>query len=276
MNPGRSTTGWGLLCSRDAASLLATTIAVWLILGAAQGAQAQDMTIEQAIAMLDSRNPAEVETAIQSFGLIGSPRAVEPLAARIRRGLPPELLLAAIDTLTVLGRPEAGPILFELVAHRRPEVRLRVVQGIAACNPRGADRALISAVSDSSASVRAAAATALGELRATSAMDTLFLAWEREVPEAAVALGRIATRAEVPRILEHLGRLPFTLMRMVLAELLIRTDLAERSRLDIIARLGELATGEVRSFLEEVVASLPSGSDAIRRAAQDAMTRIAQ
>ena len=89
MKAGRSRTGWGLCCSRGGASLLAATIGVAMTLGVAGDARAQDLTIEQAIEQLDSRNPAEVEAAIQSFGLSGSPRAVEPLSARIRRGLPP-------------------------------------------------------------------------------------------------------------------------------------------------------------------------------------------
>lgn len=236
-------------------------------------ARAQDLGLDEATRLLSSTSHDDIETAIGALGLLGDRRAVAPLSERIRAGLPPDLLLTAIDTLTVLGQADAGPVLFELVAHRRPGVRLRVVQAIAACRPRGADRALVSALGDSSPAVRAAAATALGELGATSAIDSLFLAFEREVPEAGVALGRIARADDVPRILEHLGSVPFTLMRQVLSELLVRRDLAERARLDVIARLGELATAEVRTFLEELMSSL---SGAVARAAQDTITRIAQ
>lgn len=238
-------------------------------------AAAQDLTIEQATQMLRSSSHEEIQTAIQSIGLLGNPRGVEPLAARIRDGLAPDLLESAIDTLTVLGRPEAGPILFELVTHRRPAVRLRAVQAIAATRPRGADRALLTALSDSDAEVRGAAATALGDVGATSAIDGLFLAFDRGVPEAGPTLGKLARPEHVGRVLDYLGRVPFTQMRTVLEELLARRDLPARARLDVIARLGELATAEVRSFLEEWASGQPA-NDPARRAAEDVVTRIAQ
>lgn len=258
---------------------LAIRLLVAISLGAlAAPAAAQDLTLDQATIMLRSQSHDEIMTAIQSLGLLGSARAVAPLADRIRDGLPPDLLEAAIDTLTVLGRPEAGPVLYELTSHRRPEVRLRAVQAIAATRPRGADRALVSALSDASAEVRGAAATALGELGAVTAIDSLFLAFDRGVPEAGPALGRLARPEHVTRILGYLGRVSFPQMRTVLGEILSRADLPARTRLDVIAQLGELATGEVRMFLSEWVEGLPAGAanDPLRRAAEDAIARIAQ
>ncbi|MDQ3034677.1 MAG: HEAT repeat domain-containing protein [Myxococcota bacterium] len=244
---------------------------------AAPRAAAQDLTLDRATQMLRSNSHDEVMTAIQSLGMLGSPRAVEPLAARIRDGLAPDLLESAIDTLTVLGRPEAGPVLYELTSHRRPEVRLRAVQAIAATRPRGAERALVSALSDSSAEVRGAAAIAIGELGATGAIDSLFLAFDRGVPEAGPALGRLARPEHVGRVLDYLGRVSFSQMSAVLGELLARRELPARARLDVIARLGELATPEVRTFLESWIESQqPPANDPVRRAAEDVIARIAQ
>lgn len=240
-------------------------------------AAAQDLTLAQATEQLRATSHDDVQTAIQSLGLLGSPAAVEPLSQRIRDGLPPDLLESAIDTLTVLGRAEAGPVLFELSTHRRPEVRLRAVQAIAACRPRGADRALVASLSDASPDVRAAAARALGELGATSAIDQLFLAFDRGVPDAGPAIGRLARPEHVPRILGSLGTVPFTQMRVVLNEVLVRRDVPARAKLDIIARLGELATSEIRTFLQELLQAVPMpANDPVRRAAEDAITRIAQ
>lgn len=258
----------------------ATALAVLAALAWAPAAGAQELTRDQAIELLRSTDHDQIQTGIQSIGLLGDPRAIEPLSERIRDGLAPDLLEAAIDTLTVLGRPEAGPILFELSLHRRPEVRLRAVQAIAATRPRGADRALVTSLSDSSAEVRAAAATALGELGAgaSGALDSLFLALDRGVPEAGPAIGRLARAEHVGRILEYLGRMPFTQMRAVLSAVLSRADVPARAKLDVIARLGELATPEVRTFLEEWVSDLPQGraNEPLRRAAQDTIARIAQ
>jgi len=165
--------------------LASLALALWLT---SAPAQAQELTLEQATALLDSGNPEEVRAGIEGMGLLGSPGAVAPLSARIRRGLPPELLVMAVDTLGILGRNEAGPILFELVQHRRPEVRLRAVQAIATCRPDAADRVLVVALSDSSAPVRTSAAQTLGEPRAVSALDSLLLPYDHGVLEASPPL----------------------------------------------------------------------------------------
>jgi len=245
-----------------------------LLIAAPASAQRASGELTRAIEQLQSADEAEVRAAIETLGVLGNARAASPIAERIRRGLPPELLEAAIDALTVLGRPESGPVLFELTTHRRPAIRLRAVQAIAATRPRGADRALAQALADSDSSVRAAAATALGEIGATGALDALFHALDRRVPEAAVAIGRLARPNEVERFLGYLGQLPFTLVMPALTEMLQRNALAERSRLAIVHRLTELATPEVRAFLEQLVPSLPDS--AVRRAAEDAIPRIGQ
>jgi HEAT repeat protein len=238
---------------------------------------AQQMTVPQAVELLASNDADEVRMGIETLGLIGSPAAVEPLAARIRRGLPTELLATAIDTLGILGRAEAGPVLFELVGHRRPEIRLRAVQAIAMCRPRGADAVLVSALGDSAAPVRAAAAQTLGELRASSAVDSLFLAFERDVAEAGPALAAVARPEDVTRLLAYLGRRPFTVLRPTLLALAVRTDLPARARLEVVNRVGELATPEARALLEEIVTSLPASDlGPVRRAATDTAARIAQ
>ncbi len=231
--------------------------------------------LTQHVEQLGAADPDQVRGAIEALGLLGDPRAVEPIAERIRRGLPPELLELAISTLTLLGRPEAGPVLFELANHRRAEVRVAAVQAIATVRARGADRALAQSLGDADPAVRAAAASGLGELGATGALDALFLALDRRVPEAAAAIGRLARPAEVDRFLGYLGRLPFDLVTPALGEMLHRDDLAERARLTIVHRLTELATPEVRGFLEQLVSSLPAGSQ-VRRAAEDAIPRIGQ
>lgn len=259
--------GWLVLIALTVGSPLA---AVW-------PARAQEMTIEQARALLDSSNPDEVRMGIETMGLLGRPDAVEPLAARIRRGLPTELLATAIDTLGILGRNEAGPVLFELVTHRRPEIRLRAVQAIATCQPRGADRALILALSDSSAPVRTAAAQTLGELRAASAIESLFLAFDHGVVEAGPAVATVARAEDVSRVTAYIGHHPFATLRTMLLTLLRRADLPARSRVEVVARIGELATPEARALLEEFVTGLPAGdASPVRRAAEDAMNRIAQ
>ena len=235
------------------------------------------MTFDQAVALLSAGDAAQIRAGIENLGLLGSPRAVDPLAARIRRGLPAALLEAALDTLTVLGREEAGPVLFELTSHRRSEVRAKAIEGIIACRPRGADRALATALNDSEPRVRAAAALGLGQLGARTELDSLFLASDRGVGEASTALGQLAQAADVARILAYIGRVPLDLVSPALNEVLARRDLPERNKLDVIAELQELATGEAKTFLRDFVASLPQNAttQSLRHAAEDAILRIA-
>lgn len=246
----------------------------WALAFVAMPASAQ-MSLADAQAAIESTDAARIQSGIEAIGLSGEARGVPIIVARVHRGLPPELLESALDTLTVLGHPEAGPLLIELLSHRRPSIRLRAVQALAACHPSGADHALAGALSDSSADVRAAAATALGDVGGTSAMDQLFLAFDRGVPEAGAAIGRLARPADITRMLALLGHVPFSQMGPILADMLGREGVAQRSRLEIVAALGELASAEARGLLEQYVQAHP-GTDPVTRAAEAAAARIAQ
>ncbi len=123
--------------------------------------------------------------------------------------------------------------------------------------------------------MRAAAASTLGDLGATSALDSLFLAFDRNVPEAGMAIAHMARPEDVTRVLGLVGRVPFSQMGPILVEMLSRDDLAQRSRLEIVARLGEQASAEARGLLETFAQTRPA-TDPVRRAAEAAAARIAQ
>lgn len=256
------------------AAALAGTMLV--VLSLPSGASAQ-LTPAQLVEALASSSDAEVQAAIEAVGLSGSASAVGPLADRIRRGLSPELLGMAVDTLTVLGHPEAGPVLVELLSHRRADIRTRAAQALAVCHPPGVEAALTAALSDTSASVRAAAAIALSEIGGTGALDALFRAFEHQVAEAGMAIARLGDAAAAQRVLGYIGHEPFSTLRPMLLAMLERTELAQRARLDIVARVGELATAEARGLLEELVSSggLPT-TDPVYRAANEAAARISE
>lgn len=251
-----------------------------LVLGVASQAAAQrrgSSDLREGVERLDATSPSEVRAGLEQLGLLGNPGAVEPISERIRRGLPPELLGVAVDTLMILGRPQAGPVLFDLMSHRRADVRFKAVQAVVACRPQGAERALTGALSDTDATVRGAAAEGLGAMGAHGAVDALFLAMERHVPEAPMAIAQVARPADVERFLEQLGRMPFSEVTPALSEMINREDLAASSKLAIVHRLTELATAEVRQFLEELVANAgESVPENVLRAAQDAIPRIGQ
>jgi len=247
--------------------------AVALTLLAAAPASAQELSLADATAMLDAESPDEVRMGIEALGLDGSARAVEPLAERIRRGLPAELLDVAIETLGVLGRREAGPVLFALMNHRRDTTRLAAVNAVVQCQPRGAAAALQSALSDADPRVRAAAALGLGQLDARDALDSLFLAFDRGVIEASGAIGQLARPDDVGRFLTYLGRLPLDALTPGINELVARRDIPNGTKIEIIGRLEELATPEVATYLGELADALPAGP--VKQAAEAATQRIA-
>lgn len=233
------------------------------------------MTPAQIRTLLSSTNPAEVQSGIEAVGVVGTGPAIQPLVERIRRGLSPELLDMALDVLLVAARPEAGPVLIELTSHRRASVRLKAVQALVASRARGADGCLTTALNDGDPGVRSAAALGLGQLNARSSVETLFLALERGVLEASTAIGQLAAPADIPRLRNYVGRLPFDAMTPAFSEILARRDVPERAKLDLIAQLAEVATPEVKTYLQEFVASLPATDhSAVRRAAEDAALRI--
>ncbi|MEQ9077616.1 MAG: HEAT repeat domain-containing protein [Sandaracinaceae bacterium] len=262
--------------------MAAATLAAFMLLFCASRAEAQrgrrgNPELDAAVELLGAEDRDQVRSGLEALGLMGDPGAVAPIAARIRRGLPADLLDIAVDTLTILGRAEAGPILVELVRHRRPGIRLKAVQGIVATRPRGAARVLTGALSDTDETVRAAAAEGLGTLGAHEGIDDLFHALDRRVPNAAMAIGQLARPADVDRFLGYLGQLPFDQVTPALSEMLHRDDLAERAKLAIVHRLTELATPEVRTFLEDFVNGLDiDDRSQVRRAAEDAIPRIGQ
>ncbi|HEX4353830.1 MAG TPA: HEAT repeat domain-containing protein, partial [Polyangiales bacterium] len=138
-----------------------------------------DEQISAAKTLLASSDHDEIEAGIQSLGLIGTPAAVAPLIDRVRAGLPPDLLETSIVTLMALGQPQAAPLFFELLEYRRPDIRIRAIEGIVALKPKGAEEALQKVLSDSEPRVRSAAALALGELRAQNSVELLFRALDK-------------------------------------------------------------------------------------------------
>ncbi|MEM9187858.1 MAG: HEAT repeat domain-containing protein [Myxococcota bacterium] len=235
-------------------------------------------SVNQVREMLGSDDPATVQQGIEAVGLSGNARMVPVLSDRVRRGLRADLLDVALDTLAVLGRPEAGPVLFELSVHRRPAVRRKAVEAIVACRPEGGARALTTALSDSDPGVRGLAAVGLGQLGGPADVDVLFLAFDRGVLEAGVAIGQLATGPAFERLTAYLGRVPFDSLTPAFTELLARPRVPQAAKLDVIGRIGELATPGARQFLEELVALFPDdrASGPLRDAAEAAAGRISQ
>lgn len=240
-------------------------------------AVAQDLSVEDAQALLEGQSADEVRMGIEALGLRADAAAVAPIAERIRAGLPPALLDLAIETLSTMGRPEAGPILVRLLQHRRPEVRRSAAQALQQCRATDTADALVTALEDDDPRVRASVAQALGALgprglgrHREQVVDTLFAAYERGMLEAAPVLGQLVTGRSLDRLQGYLGRRPFDVLTPAFDEVFARDDIPNPRKIALIGALAELATGEVARYLENasLVFSGPVAS-AARRAAME-------
>jgi hypothetical protein len=235
-----------------------------------------DGGLAAAKALLQSTNHDELETGIQTLGLIGTPATVPPLVERIRAGLPPDLLETGIVTLMALGQPQAAPLFFELALHRRPEIRIRSIEAIVALKPAGAEEALRRALSDVDPKVRSAAALGLGELKATASVEVLFRALDHGNYEASQAIGQALKSDQVSRLLGYLGTIPFHTLGPALTEVLQRKDIGERDKLNVVSRLQEVGTHEVKNYFGDVMrATGEKLPPAVSRAVLQAMQQIA-
>jgi hypothetical protein len=235
-----------------------------------------DGGIAAAKALLQSPDHDEVETGIQSLGLIGTAASVPPLIERIRAGLPADLLETGIVTLMALGQPQAGPLFFELATHRRPEIRIRAIEAIVALKSTGSEEALRKALSDVDPKVRSAAALGLGELKATASVELLFRALDRGNYEASQAIGQALKSDQVSRLLGYLGTIPFRTLGPALTEVLQRKDIGERDKLNVVSRLQDVGTHEVKVYFGDLMrATGEKLPPAVSRAVLQAMQQIA-
>ena len=262
------------------AGCLLAHVSFWAITSAAAQARrsrARSPASREIASLLQDADTDRVRRGIEAVGLRGSAQAVQLLDARVRQGMPADLLLLAVHTAGAVGRPEAGPLLTDLLSHRRVAIRVAVVHALTDLQPPGVESALIRALSDGDPTVRAAAAEALGHIGSEHAIEPLFLAFDRGVEEAATSLGQLARSDDVSRILAYLGERSLETLSPALLELLSRRDIPTDTKVNVVVRLGEMATGEVRRFLEDFRSSLPDRAPSeLREAAENAAARIAQ
>jgi HEAT repeat protein len=236
----------------------------------------EDKNILAAQALLSSSDRDQVEAGIQSLGLIGTAAAAPPIIARVRAGLPPDLLETSIITLMALGQPQAGPLYLELLEHRRAEVRVRAIEAIVALKPKDAEPALQRALADLDPKVRSSAATALGELRAAGSVEQLFLSLDRGTYEASSAIGHALRTDHVPRLLSYLGTLPFHHLKPAFTQVMQRKDIAEKDKLLVVSKLQEVGTREVKDYFGDLIRESGEAlAEPVKRAVLRAMQEIA-
>lgn len=253
-------------------------LACWMFALAAFGQRRPPDRLDVAAteAALHSGNVDEARGALEALGVSGSPRAVPVLAAYVRSGPPGQLVETAVEAIGAIGGAATAPILIELMTHRRPGVRLRAAEAAASLRTREIAAALQVCLDDSDATVRAAAARALARAGSHDDVAILFRALEKGVFEASASIGTLGNGADAERFAGLLGRVPFDKMVPGLDAFLNRRDLGNPPRVLLVRKLQELATVEVKSFLQAFLESMPARERGpVRQATEEAIARIA-
>jgi HEAT repeat protein len=225
---------------------------------------------------LQSTSDDDVSTGITELTRIGTAEVIPPLVELLHRGVADDVLDTVVDKFGIIGRPEAIDELSSLLHHRRATVREKAVRALGQIRDNRVRALIESGLRDSDGAVRGAAAAALGEIGARSSVELLQRAFERNVPEAAEAIGRLGDAAAADRLLEAVGRAPLSVLLPGFRRFLDRRDIADPAKLRIVEQVvNRSPTVQVRAFLQEWVASLPSALNTpSRRRAELAIRQI--
>lgn len=235
---------------------------------------AADEQLRTAAAKLDGGEEASIRQALTTLADLGGDASARVVTARLQRGLPPQLIEAAIDTLVLLNRPASGAALLELTQHRRSHIRSRAIQALGALRQQSAQAALLYALDDPSPEVRGAAVEALGAVGNARAVPALIAAAERGMPGAWRAIGRVVGPADVKLVLQHALEGDVGPIRPALDALIARTDWSIGARARLLQQLSELGTPSVRKCLSDYRASDALATPRLQQAITDALARL--
>lgn len=224
---------------------------------------------------LEQSADAGVRQGLELLSGVGGEAASAAVVARLRRGLPPQLIEAAIDALVLIGRPSAAPALLELTSHLRAPIRARAVAALGALGIKSAQSALLFALDDPSPEVRAAAVQALAAIGNARALPALFTASDRGVPGALAAVGQIATTADLDAVLEHAQAGDVSALAPTLTAMMARKTFPLDGRLRLVRELTEFASPSARTCLVKWLDTWKTeGAPPLRRALFEAIKRL--
>jgi HEAT repeat protein len=233
------------------------------------------LSLEEVAVMLGSPSDDEVRMALESAPSLRNRQATPLIIERVRSGLKPALLLAAVDALGALGDPRAAELLAQLTRHRRPQVRVRAVLALAALKTEATEPALVRALSDPAEEVRDAAADGLALAGAKHALAPLFQAFDRGVGRAGPAIGELAEPSVLPRITSYFGRVSFVGLEPMLDALFLRRNLSEETKLGLVQSIAKQGDAGARGYLEGLGEKLPADAPAgLRRSITETVARM--
>ena len=159
--------------------------------------------LKHALRELACDDAARVQEALRLLREDGSRAVGRPVAARIRDGLPPPLLLQAIGVLVETGQRQVAGKLVELLRHRRSEIRRAALEALGSLRYRRAQTQLLAALRDPAEEVRVTAAATLAFVGVPRAVPALLAAHDNGVEGAIDAVGQLVGHAHVELLLER-------------------------------------------------------------------------
>jgi len=256
--------------------LCALTLLAWLhVAGVAFARDGTSHTAALTAAAQSTSDPAAALGAVDALAALEGREATQALIALLPSGLPDATLDRILEKLVEKPRPLALDVLEGMTRHRRAAARvlaLRAVAALGATEPKldaSTSKLLAAALRDSDPRVRGTAASALGQRlerneRAKggrvapldeSIVELILRAVARGVPEAARTAGLATPEASLTRLYEALRGLPLTAVLDACDALLKRSTISEAAKLDVLARLGEIATPATKAYLSTLISA---------------------
>ena len=213
--------------------------------------------VANALEDLSSKDPDVIIEAIQIIGATGDTSAVPKLVSLLKTGPRSDITDSILFALGMLPHEDAEPVLIDYLNHRRADARTAAIMALENYKSETVTEALEGALADSDRQVRAAAALALGKRGSKSAVPILFVAFERGVIEAAIAIGQVGSEEDAKRLTRYLGKEDIKVLLAGFDEFLKREDFPEDAKLNILNRLFDLAGPEVWRFAVTYKATFP-------------------
>jgi HEAT repeat protein len=218
---------------------------------------------------LSGKDAAAAAAAAQALGETRSAAALEALLDALALGLPPEVAAAALDAAGRHASDKALSVLLAYAHHRNPSVRAHAVQALGSlASGRAAGEAVLAALGDEEADVRAAAGRILAWRKDARAVGPLLRLLASGDEVAGPPLAALADAETAAKVAELAGKAPDALVARTLGQIALRRDLGpEAAYVGVVRALGAIPGDEAAATLRKLVGT-PSLPRAARRDAQ--------
>lgn len=231
--------------------------ALWVVVvGLAPAGWAKGGDAAALRAQLGAANPATASTAATALGALRFPAALDALLDGLALGLAPDVAEAALDAVARHGAERSLPLLLAYSHHRNPAVRTHAVQALGAlAGSSAATHAVLAALGDEEASVRAAAGKLLAARKDARAVAPLLALFAGGDDVAGPPLAALADTDVAQKVADLAGKAPDPLVARTLGQMARRRDLGpETTYVAVVRAIGAIpgaeATAELRALAD--------------------------